>query len=142
MGVDTMDAATALDKKLKSGYKEIDNASKTRTKLEQALDNKVVPLTVVQQRYATRHGMRPTREAVQDNVEAALSVEYQELNSMVKELNKKHNKVTTQIKQLNLSANSLENNLSDKKTAYDVDAQCYRMAQGWRPNPSTMSLTL
>lgn len=130
----TMDAATALDNRLKHGYKEIESANKTKEKLAMALDQKDVPLTLVQQRYAARHSARPTREAVHDQVESALTSEFVQLNSMVKELNKKHKKVSNTIKQLNTDANTLESNLMDKKTAYDVDAQCFRMAQGWRPS--------
>eukprot|EP00238_Polyblepharides_amylifera_P011601 CAMPEP_0196581354 /NCGR_PEP_ID=MMETSP1081-20130531/33741_1 /TAXON_ID=36882 /ORGANISM="Pyramimonas amylifera, Strain CCMP720" /LENGTH=413 /DNA_ID=CAMNT_0041901557 /DNA_START=134 /DNA_END=1375 /DNA_ORIENTATION=+ len=133
---ETMNAATTLDKKLKDGYKEIETAAKQKDKIVMALDKKQQPMELVQQRYSTRNSSRPGREAVHDEVEVALTTEFSELNSMVRELSKKHKKISTQIKHLNSSAYNLENNLRDKRVAYDVDAQCYRMAAGWRPNQS------
>jgi len=132
----TLQAASVLDKKLRHGYKEIDNAARAKDRLVQALDGKVAPMDLVQQRYHTRHSTRPGREAVHDEVEIALATEFSELNSMVRELSKKHKKVNVQINHLNGAAQNLEHNLRDKRQAYDVDAQCYRLAAGWRPGQS------
>jgi len=129
----TMDAASQLEHKIKNGYKEISYANKTKESLIDALDHKETPLSLVQQRYHTRHTTRPSREAVHDNVEVALATEYGELNSMVKELSKKHKAVSTQIKHLHTSTSQLEINLRDKSSAYNVDAKCYRMGS----NPTT-----
>jgi hypothetical protein len=64
-------------------YKEIDSAARAKDRLTQALDSKVQPMDLVQQRYHTRHDQRPGREAVHDEVEIALATEFSELNSMV-----------------------------------------------------------
>lgn len=133
---ETLGAATVLDKKLKSEYMELENAARSKDRIVQALDSKRLPMDLVQQRYSTRHTTRPGREAVHDEVEVALATEFSELNAMVRELSKKHKKIDTTIKSLNTSAYSLENNLRDKRAAYDVDAQCYRMAAGWHPSQS------
>jgi hypothetical protein len=56
--------------------------------------------------------------------------------AQVRELSKKHKKVDVQIRHLNSASGNLERNLRDKRSAYDVDAQAYRLAAGWRPGQS------
>ena len=68
-------------------------------------------MTLVQQRYSTRHMSRPGREAVHDEVEVALATEFSELNAMVREMSKKHRKLDNTIRQMNHSAQALEDTL-------------------------------
>jgi hypothetical protein len=134
---ETLTAAEVLEQKLKHSYKEAESTAKSRAQLAAAMDSKRMPMQLVQQRYSVRNANRPGREAVNDEVEVALATEFSELTSMVKELSKKGRKIDLTLKNLNCSAVQLEDNLRNKRAAYDVDAQAYRMAAGWRPQHSS-----
>jgi hypothetical protein len=134
---ETLTAAEVLELKLRHSYKELESTARSRAQLAEALESKRLPLQLVQQRYSVRHTTRPGREAVNDEVEVALATEFSELSSMVKELGKKGRKIDLTLKSLNTTAKLLEDNLKNKRAAYDVDVRAYHMASSWKPKQTS-----
>eukprot|EP00959_Pyramimonas_sp_CCMP1952_P414006 8674032-Pyramimonas_sp.AAC.1 len=67
---------------------EISKLMKVKKELETAIRDKMPPLNLARERYVTRT-KRPQREAIFDEVEHALLLQYNELKEVVIELQKK-----------------------------------------------------
>lgn len=116
-----------LHLQLQQVEEEINQALKTKAELETAITEKVPPLNLTKQRYMTR-SHRPNRELVNDEVEHALKMQYDSLNRMVSELQRKLDQINATLASLFAHKAELEENIADKEKNYDMDKQCIAMA--------------
>eukprot|EP00242_Pyramimonas_sp_CCMP2087_P010278 CAMPEP_0198213458 /NCGR_PEP_ID=MMETSP1445-20131203/28879_1 /TAXON_ID=36898 /ORGANISM="Pyramimonas sp., Strain CCMP2087" /LENGTH=456 /DNA_ID=CAMNT_0043888109 /DNA_START=300 /DNA_END=1670 /DNA_ORIENTATION=- len=117
---------------------EIHLAMKTKAELETALAEKLPPLNLTKQRYLTRSN-RPNREKVNDEVEHALKMQFQSLNRIVLELERKLDMVNHTLASLFAHKAQLEDNIADKERNYEMDKTCVAMAPT-RPGTPECSL--
>lgn len=106
---------------------EINQAMKTKAELENAIAEKMPPLNLTKQRYLTRT-QRANRELVNDEVEHALKMQYDSLNRIVTELQRKLDQVNATLASLFAHKNELEENVADKERNYEMDKSCIAMA--------------
>mmetsp|Transcript_18780 Transcript_18780/g.26020 ORF Transcript_18780/g.26020 Transcript_18780/m.26020 type:complete len:457 (-) Transcript_18780:156-1526(-) len=116
-----------LHLQLQQVEEEINQALKTKAELEHAIQEKITPLNLTKQRYLTR-SQRPNREMVNDEVEHALKMQYDSLNRIVTELQRKLDQVNATLASLFAHKAELEDNIADKEKNYDMDKQCIAMA--------------
>lgn len=112
--------ATELDAQLAGVRGEMAQADQRRDELEAALAAKMEPLALGKQRYHMRHA-RPAREKVHDEVEDALSSEFNDLNYICSQLEKKIAAVNGERARLAAHAAVLEANVADKTNALAAD---------------------
>lgn len=113
---------------------EISKATKVKKKLEVAIQDKMPPLNLAKQRYMTRT-KRPSREAIHDEVEHALLMQYNELKDVVADLQNKLNQVNDHLASLRRTKQELEMNIADKTKNYKTDTHAHAMAPS-RPGTS------
>mmetsp|Transcript_2468 Transcript_2468/g.2733 ORF Transcript_2468/g.2733 Transcript_2468/m.2733 type:complete len:449 (+) Transcript_2468:313-1659(+) len=116
-----------LHLQLQQVEEEINQAMKTRAELENAIAEKMPPLNLTKQRYLTRT-QRPNRELVNDEVEHALKMQYDSLNRIVNELQRKLSQLNATLASLFAHKTELEENIADKERNYDMDKSCMQMA--------------
>lgn len=110
----------SLEAELAAVNGELAAADTRRQQLEQALEDKQEPLALGRQRYEMRHA-RPDREKVADEVEGALASEFNDLNYVCSQLEKKIALVKGEIARLTAHAASLQANINDKAGALVAD---------------------
>eukprot|EP00238_Polyblepharides_amylifera_P011589 CAMPEP_0196580960 /NCGR_PEP_ID=MMETSP1081-20130531/31738_1 /TAXON_ID=36882 /ORGANISM="Pyramimonas amylifera, Strain CCMP720" /LENGTH=374 /DNA_ID=CAMNT_0041901017 /DNA_START=299 /DNA_END=1423 /DNA_ORIENTATION=+ len=122
---------TAVNNQLKDQLANVDDEisklMKAKKDLETAIRDKMPPLNLARQRYVTRT-RRPRREAVFDEVEHALLLQYNELKEIVVELQKKLQTVVGRLTNLKQQKQSLETNIEDKVHCIKMDHVCRAMA--------------
>mmetsp|Transcript_4061 Transcript_4061/g.4636 ORF Transcript_4061/g.4636 Transcript_4061/m.4636 type:complete len:426 (-) Transcript_4061:553-1830(-) len=106
---------------------EIARATKVKQKLEASIAEKMPHLNLAKQRYNTR-AKRPQREAIHDEVEHALLLQYKELKETVHDLQAKLQQVNLHLSQLAKTKAELEGNIADKSANLRMDQQCHTMA--------------
>lgn len=109
-----------LEAELAGVRAELAQAERRRTELEAALAEKMEPLALGRQRYEMRHA-RPAREKVHDEVEDALSSEFNDLRFVCAQLEKKIAAVKGESARLSAHAATLEANIKDKVGALATD---------------------
>uniref|UniRef100_A0A7S0QYA8 Tektin n=1 Tax=Pyramimonas obovata TaxID=1411642 RepID=A0A7S0QYA8_9CHLO len=102
---------------------ELKAALKKRSDLNAAIQAKSEPLALARHRYQLRK-QRPTRELVHDEVEDALTQEYQDLQTICNNLEMKMAQVNKEIASLSTTLASLESTVDDKDCAFSLDMQC------------------
>ncbi|KXZ52634.1 hypothetical protein GPECTOR_9g679 [Gonium pectorale] len=116
-----------------------------RASLSAALEAKRGPLAQARERLAVRRA-RPCREAVNDEVEAALAREVAHLASITQQLSDKISAVDKEISALDASANQLTDNIRDKDEALRIDERMVmldgRINVAQRPPSSVASFAL
>lgn len=117
---------------------EMNKLSKVKKELEVAIKDKMPPLNLARERYLTRT-RRPQREAIFDEVEHALLLQYNELKEVVIELQKKLQTVIGRLTTLKRQKAQIEDNIDDKNVTYKMDHMCRAMAPS-RPG-TAMSLS-
>lgn len=106
---------------------EISKLVKVKKELESSIKEKMPPLNLARQRYITRT-KRPRREAVFDEVEHALLLQYNELKEVVIELQKKLQVVVGRLTTLKVQKQQFETNIHDKANCLNMDSVCAAMA--------------
>jgi hypothetical protein len=109
-----------LDAELSGVLGETAAADTRRAELEAALAEKLGPLALGRQRYQMRHA-RPAREKVHDEVEDALSSEFNDLRFVSVQLERKIAAVTGESSRLHAHAVVLRANIKDKTEALAAD---------------------
>lgn len=108
---------------------ELKELEESRRKLEQTLQEKQHQLRV-SGHCMRRRTQRPDRERVRDEVEELLEHEYSSLSKVVQSLERELSLVQTDIRHLRVSKQQLEEDVRDKRTALQLDAECLRMRYG------------
>lgn len=118
-----------LEAELAGVRAELAHAELRRAELETALAEKMEPLALGRQRYQMRHA-RPAREKVHDEVEDALSSEFNDLKFVCAQLEKKIAAVKGESARLGAHAAALEANIKDKVGASATDRAVLYLQDG------------
>jgi len=127
-----------LDKQLAATLEELSAAEVRKVDLEAALDEKKAPLALGKQRYAIRRN-RPERELVHDEVEDALTAEFNDLRFITQQLAEKLKAVNREILHLRSAAEELKSNIADKAAALSMDEACLSQVENARSTASVAS---
>ncbi|GLC70283.1 hypothetical protein PLESTF_000955000, partial [Pleodorina starrii] len=120
-------------------------AKAQRASLAAALEAKRGPLAQARERLAVRRA-RPSRETVNDEVEAALAREVAHLASITQQLSDKISAVDKEIAALDMASAQLHENIRDKDEALRIDERMVmldgRINLGQRPPSSVASFAV
>jgi len=116
-----------LEEQLTQVEDEIEKAQKVKSKLKEAISEKVSPLSLARSRYALRL-KRPHREAIHDKVEHALLLQVNELQALVQDLENKEHQVKEHLAGLDRTRSELMRNIHDKDKNLKLEHTCYGLA--------------